>query len=85
MEVAASSRRTGLMLESDPIMRGQLEHERAAPCATDSYQNVNAGSKDNTPAGQPKILWTRPEAASASPGVESYSYQRGERTIARKG
>ena len=46
-----SPRGTEPALERDPMMRGQLEQERAVLGITESHQN--AGSRDTTPAEQP--------------------------------
>lgn len=60
-------RGTGLVLESDPILRGQIERKRVAPGATESHQNTR--NSDYTPEGQPATPRTRSEVASATPGA----------------
>ena len=75
VEVAASPRRTEMMLESDQTMREQIEQ---APGGTES--NQNAGSKDTTPAKQPGTLRTRSESASATLGVVMHTPSNERRT-----
>ena len=67
VEVLASPRGTGLVLESDQITRGHIEQERAASEATGNHQNMKI--RDIMSAEQPGICRTRSEAAWATPGL----------------
>ena len=67
VEVAASPRGTGLVLESDFIMRGQPGQEREAPGATENHQN--ASIRDTAPVAELGISQSKSEATSATPGV----------------
>ena len=67
VEVAHPPRRTRMVRESGPIIRGQINQDRAAPGAAENHQN--AGSRDTMPAGQPGPPGTRSEATSTTPGA----------------
>ena len=51
VKVARAPRGTRTVLESGPILRGQIDQERAAPGAPENHQNASA--RVATPAGQP--------------------------------
>ena len=66
IEVAHPPTGTRTVPESDPIIRGQTDQERAAPGVAENYQN--AGSRDTTSVGQAGTPRTRSEATSTTPG-----------------